>query len=215
MSAELIYRHHQQQKLIARNVIAELHPLWMLLDFHDLVGTTPDWLKASRSVVERGYLASQYVAAEFVKAHRSLAVPNASPLDIQMPSPLGIFGTQGIPDRDVTLRILVSLKVTGPVYVANLMPMEEQEAMAKGFSKMCGAATRLVLNGGRGMVRLMAGADPEALGVIAVNDDDDACESCKFLSTRPMMKADGDRKMDLVAVGHDFCKCSAAVIYPE
>lgn len=214
MSLELVNRHHQQQKLIAVNVIAELHPLWSLLDFHDLVGSTPNWLRASRSVVERGFLTSQYVAAEFVKSYRSAILPHASPLDIQMPSPLGIFGTPAIPDPDIRLRIMVSLKVTGPVYVGNLMPMEETEAMAKGFSKLSGAATRLVLNGGRGMVRLMAGADPEAVGVIGVNDDDNACDSCKFLSTHPMMKADGGRKMDLVAVGHDYCKCSARPVFP-
>lgn len=213
MTPEIVVRHHSEQKLIARNVIAELHPLWGLLDFYNLGGSTATWLKASRSVIERGYLASQYVAAEFVKNYRSSVLPHASPLDIQMPSPLGIFGTQAIPDRDTSIRIMVSLKVTGPVYISNLMPMEEPEAMAKGFSKMSGAATRLVLNGGRGMVRMLAGADPEAIGVIAVNDDENACESCKFLSSRPMLKVDGDRKMDLVAVGHDFCKCSAAPIY--
>lgn len=209
--SELINRHHQEQKMVAANVIAQLHPLWGLLDFHDLEGTTADWLRAVRPVVERGILTSQYVAAEFVKSYRASALPHAEPLSFQMPSPVGIFSNASIPDRNTQLAIMVSMKVTGPVSVARMMPMDEQTAMAKGFSKSCGAATRLVLNGGRGMVRLLADHDQFARGVVGVVDEN-ACNLCQEKAI-PVMKTEGAKSMDAIAVGHDFCKCSAALVY--
>ena len=210
---DLILSHHNEQKMIARNAIADLAPLWNILDIKDLRGTTADWLRAVRPVIERGYLTSQYVAAQFVKNYRTTVFPYATPMNISnIPNPYGIFGNQPIPDRNTQLRIMASMKVTGPVYVENLMPADETEAMAKGFSKSSGAATRLILNGGRGMVRLLADADPLALGVAGVADEN-ACVSCKFL-TNPIMKTDGAKKMNAVAVGHDFCKCSARLVYP-
>lgn len=211
---DLVIRHHEHQKLIARQTVSELAPLWGILDVTDLRGTTADWLRAVRPVVEKGYLTSRYVAAEFVKVYRSQIFPHATLLPINdIPNPLGVFGTPMIPDRDMQIRIMVSMKVTGPVQVQKLMPMDETEAMARGFSKSTGAATRLVLNGGRGMVRLLADADQLAVGVAGVADEG-SCESCQFLTT-PILKTDGARKMDAVAVGHDFCKCSAKLYYGE
>lgn len=211
MADELVMRHHREQKLIARNAIAELHPLWRILDFNDLRGSTADWLKAVRPVVEKGYLTSQYVAAEFVKSYRRAVLPAADQLLVEVPNPLGVFGNPIIPDRNTQIKIMVAMKVTGPVHVAKLMPMDQQEAMDKGFSKSTGAAIRLILNGGRGMVRLLADADPMARGVVGVADED-ACEPCKSLTT-PILKSRGRRQMDAVAVGHDFCGCSAALVY--
>lgn len=208
---ELVARHHDEQKLIARNVVAELYPLWGLLDFNDLRGSTADWLRAVRPVIERGFLTSQYVALQFAKNYRRALFPDAEPLEYELPNPLGVFGPQLITDRQAQIRIMVSMKVTGPVHVANLMPMEETEAMERGFSKSSGAATRLVLNGGRGIIRLLADVDELAIGVVGVADED-SCESCRFLTT-PILKSAGARKMDAVAVGHDFCRCSAALVY--
>lgn len=209
--SELVNRHHHEQKVLAANVIAQLHPLWGLLDFHDLEGTTGDWLKAVRPVVERGILSSQYVAAGFVKSYRASILPHAEPLDFQFPDPVGVFSNASIPDRRTQLAIMVAMKVTGPVSVVHMMPMDEQTAMAKGFSKSCGAATRLVLNGGRGMVRLLADHDRYARGVVGVADEN-ACEGCQA-KTVPVLKSAGAKAMDAVAVGHDFCKCSAAIVY--
>lgn len=208
---ETVNRHHEAQKLIARNAIAELQPLWGILDFHDLNGSTSAWLRAVRPVVERARLVSQFVASEFVKEHRREMFPTVEPLDFQLPNPLGVFSDVQTP-RETSLAIMVAMKVTGPVHIVQLMPMPEQPAMDAGFSKSTGAATRLILNGGRGMVRLLADHDPLAQGVAGVADDETSCESCLFL-TNPIMKRDGARKMDAVAVGHDYCKCSARLVY--
>lgn len=219
MAWEIVARHHEEQKLIARNAVAELHPLWGILDFHDLPGTTSAWLKAVRPVVERGYLVSQYVAAGFVNAYRSALFPDADPLALDLPNPLGFLGIPQIPDRKTSLSIMVAMKVTGPVWVAKnsfvgMSALEMEQVSRGGFSKSTGSATRLILNGGRGLVRLAADIDPLAQGVAGVHSESDGevCDSCKFLST-PIMKSDGARKMDAVAVGHDFCKCSARLVY--
>lgn len=212
----LVSLHHEEQKLIARNVVAELAPLWLILDFHDLRGTTAPWLKAIRPVIERGYLTSQYVAAEFVKNYRRVELPDSDQLEVDVPNPLGTFSDIPIPDRQVQVKIMVSMQVTGPVWMASnsfdgMTYSDMQDIKQRGFSKSTGAATRLVLNGGRGMVRMLVDADEMARGIAGVADDD-SCESCKFL-TKPIMKSDGKRKMNAVAVGHDFCTCSAKPVY--
>lgn len=216
VTMNLALRHHEEQKLIARNVVAELSPLWLILDFHKLEETTPSWLKATRPIIERGYLISQYVAAEFVKNYRRAELPDANPLQIDIPNPFGAFGFHPKPDRKTSMRIMVSMKVNGPLWVAhNTSPgvteMKAAELMAGGMSKSAGAAVRLVLNGGRGMVRMLVSADRRARGVVGVADEE-ACANCQFL-TNPILKSDGVRKMDAVAVGHDFCNCSAKPIY--
>lgn len=213
---QLVRRHHEEQRLIARNVVAALAPTWLILDPRNIPGTTAPWLKATRPIVERGFLTSQYVAAEFVKSYRSAELPDAEPLDITFPNPLGTITEPVIPDRSVPIRILVSLKVTGPVWLQNRITEDTDdqriaEISRLGLSKLSGAATRLVLNGGRGVVRMMVGADPLARGIAGVASDG-SCKSCKFL-TNPIMKSDGRKKMDAVAVGHDFCTCSAKPIY--
>lgn len=197
-------------------MVAELAPLWLILDFNNLKGTTAPWLKAVRPVIERGYLTSQYVAAEFVKNYRRVELPDSDPLGVDVPNPLGMFTDIPIPDRQVQVKIMVSMQVTGPVWMAsNSFPkmtyQDMQDIKERGFSKSTGAATRLVLNGGRGMVRTLVDADEMAQGIAGVADED-SCESCRFL-TKPIMKSDGKRKMDAVAVGHDFCTCSAKPVY--
>lgn len=216
MAWELVTRHHEAQKLVARNAVAELQPLWRILDVHDLKGTTPDWLKAARPVVEKGFLTSQFVAADFVNSYRAEIFPLVERLPLDLPNPLGVFGAPVIPDRRTQVQIMVSLKVTGPGFVMSNSPpgiTEEQlkTVMDNGFSKSTGAAIRLILNGGRGLVRLAADVDELAQGVAGVADDD-CCDSCNFLTT-PILKRDGERKMNAVAIGHDFCKCSARLVY--
>jgi hypothetical protein len=208
-AVQLVQMHHEEQKLIARNTVAELRLPWTLLDFHDLQGSTGDWLKAARPIVEKGYLVSQYVAAEFARTYRRALVSDDWEPP-RLPNPLGVFTPAQAP-RDIQLRIMVSLKVTGPVHVGHIMPMHENEAMEAGFSKSTGAATRLVLNGGRGYIRTLADADSEAMGVVGVADET-SCDSCQFL-TNPIFKHHGGRRMDAVAVGHDYCKCSAHLLY--
>lgn len=215
MEWEIRY-HHEEQKMVARNVIAELHPLWGILDFHDLQGTTGDWLRAVRPVIERQYMVSQFLAARFASSYRRSVLPAAEPLNIEVPNPLGAFGTQAPTDRETQLRIMVSMKVTGPVWVAKnsfqgMTEQDQADVMTRGFSKSTGSAIRTALNGGRGMIRLLADSDPMARGVRAVVDED-ACDSCHFLET-PILKESGSRAMDAVAVGHDFCRCSATLVY--
>lgn len=207
----MVEDHHRDQKLIARHLIAELDAVWGLLDFHDLEGTTGVWLRATRPIVEKAYLTSQYVAAEFVKSYRGTVLPHPDPLEVDIPNPLGAFLPNSIPDRDTQMRIMVSMKVTGPLHVAKIMPMDEADAMRRGFGRSTGAAIRIALNGGRGMVRLLADVDPHAVGIQAFVDED-ACNGC--LDKRgPILKSAGGAAMDVVAVGHDACRCSAFLLY--
>lgn len=214
-----MYRaHHEAQRSIAKAAVEELKQLWMVLDPHDLQRTTAPWLKLVRPVVERGYLTSQYVAAEFVQSSRSAALPSAPDLEVDVPNPLGPFGFHHQPSRDTQLRITVAMKVTGPGSVMSksypgLTDSELDEMMVTGFNKSCGAAVRIILNGGRGMVRDMVSADPYAVGVQSVAEKD-SCASCRFLAETPLLKSvHTPRQMDSVAVGHDFCTCTAKPIY--
>ncbi len=217
MAWDLVMRHHNEQKLIARNTVAELGPLWHILDFHELEESTPDWLRAARPVVEKGYLVSQWTALQFAQNYRSMLFGRPR-LPVELPNPLGTFSAPQIPDRNRQIAIMVSLKVTGPIQVAKktlVQPagsVNEAEAMAAGFSKSAGAAIRHVLNGGRGMIRVLADADELALGVAGVADEG-CCDSCHFLETPILKKTATARQMDAIAVGHDACVCSARLVY--
>lgn len=204
---DLVSHHHEEQKHLSVSVITELGQAWWLLDFHALKETTPKWLKVAVPIVEKGCLKSANVAAEFVKHYRTTVHPSAEPLDVTVPDQLS---------RQSRARIAASLTVTGPVWMAQrskpdmdvtTIPQIKRDA----FSKSSGAVVRMVLNGGRGMVRTLVGSDPLALGVAGVADPD-ACNGCQFL-TSPVMKSAGSKRMDAVAVGHDFCTCSAKPIY--
>ena len=202
---DMVSHHHEEQKHIARSVAIELHPAWEILDFNDLKRTTAPWLKIARPIVEGALRKSQNVAVEFVKGYRNSQF-NAPDMDFAAP----------VSDRQTSLKIMASMTVTGPVWMAkrsypgmdlNTIPQIRRD----GFSKSVGAVTRIVLNGGRGVVLNMVLNDPLARGVAAVADPD-ACNGCLFLTT-PIMKSAGIKRMNAVSVGHDFCTCSAKPIY--
>ena len=203
---DMVSHHHEEQKHIARSVVIELHPAWEILDFHDLKRTTAPWLKIVRPIVERAFQKSQSVAAEFVKNYRNVRL--GDPQDMGFAAPRL--------DRQTSLKIMASMTVTGPVWMAkrsfpgmdlNTIPQIKRD----GFSKSTGAVTRIVLNGGRKVVLDLVLADPLARGVAGIADPD-ACNGCQFL-TAPIMKSDGEKRMAAVSVGHDFCNCSVKPIY--
>ena len=215
----LVQQHHAEQRHLARTVVAELSPLWLILDFHNLKGTAPAWLKATRPIIEKGYLTSQYVAAQFVKNYRNAQLPAAPPLELEIPNPYGPLGLTDPAPKDIQIRIMTAMQVTGPVWIANNskpgMTVEQiPELMQRAFSKTAGSATRLVLNGGRGMVRTYLDADPQAVGIRSVLSQDSTCRTCSSLASMRLYKTKNSKKqLDAVAVGHDFCTCSAVLLY--
>jgi hypothetical protein len=203
---DMVSHHHEEQKHIARSVVIDLHPAWEILDFHDLKRTTAPWLKIARPIVESAFQKSRTVAAEFVKNYRNAELNDPPEMDFAAPPP----------DRKTSLKIMASMTVTGPVWMAQksfpemdtkLIPQIRRD----GFSKSTGAVSRLVLNGGRAVVLDLVQADPLAQGIAGVADPD-ACNGCLFL-TNPIMKSAGQKRMAAVSVGHDFCNCSAKPIY--
>jgi len=214
----LVDNYHADQRAIARRVVSELAPLWNLLDPHDLKGTTAQWLKAVRPVIERGILLSQYVAGEFYQRYRTAHHPEAEPLGIDFPDPLGVFTDKVIPDRDTRLRIMVAQKVTGPVWVAkhslpDMTPDDINELMYKGFSKSTGSAIRMVMNSARHTMALLVESDPLAKGYARIAGQT-ACGDCKA-KEGVYLKTDSDRKFDWGSVGHDFCRCVIVPIFGE
>lgn len=202
---DLTAHHHEEQKHIARTVVLELGQVWLLLDFHNLKETTPPWLKAARPIVESGRMRSAGAAAEYVSSYRANTV-EAEEMDFRPPE---------LTKRD-RLKITASLTVTGPVWLAQhsqpgMEVTDIPDLMRRGFSKVSGSVVRMVLNGGRSMVRDAVMGDSLARGIVAVTDQD-ACNGCQFL-TNPIPKSAGAKRINAVAVGHDFCTCSAKPIY--
>lgn len=215
---EFVRLHQDWQKLLAKSVITELAVLWPLLDIDNLRGTTAPWLKAVRPVIERGWLASQYLAAEFYKNSRRQALPDAEPMEVDVPNPYGAFGFPVSAPKDVQMKILVSQRVTGPAWLENhdtgeLSSSQRLEILRSGFSKASGAATRQVLNGGRVLVQLAASADPMAAGVQRVVDERSDCASCQSAAREPALKSAGEKRMWAAVAGHDFCRCTARPVF--
>jgi len=215
---ELVYRHLQAQRLLARNTVAELALYWPQIDIDNIRGSTAPWLKSIRPVIERGYLTSQYLAAEFYKNYRRQVLPNAEPFVLDVPNPFGAFGVHQPAPRDTQMKIMVSQKVTGPDWVENHTTGQEaypekQEILRNGFSKSSGSAIRLVLGGGRGLVLLAVLADPLAMGIQRVVDPQSDCTSCIAAGREPVLKSAGKERMWKAVAGHDFDACGSRPVF--
>lgn len=214
---ELVAHHHAAQRLIAHQTIGELSYYWDILDFHDLDRTTAPWLKVVRPVIEKGYLVSQYTASEFVKDWRRHLNPAADPLELDVPNPLGAFGFIQPAPREAQVKIMVSMKVTGPVWLKRnsfegMTADDIADVRARGFSKVAGSATRLVLSGGRGLVRMAVDIDPLAKGVRSIVSEGSDCKSCQRKASMVFPKS-SPQAMDAITQCHDFDTCSAAIVY--
>ena len=200
------------QLRMARAVQAQSVGLWRLFDPTDLDRSTPAWLAAQGQIVLAGRRAAALDAARRYNLYRLAEI--GEPLPER--GGLVVVGDALVPasviaaDREVTDKILTSLRVVGPIKVKQSRrqgrPMDQ--AMRDGLAAVQAAIQRHVLDGGRHSELGLMNSDPKVDRYARVTDGK-ACAFCGMLAGRGavyLSEASGD------FAAHDSCGCSAEAI---
>lgn len=78
-------RHAKDQESVADNLALGMFPLWRLMRFDDLDGSTVVWLESVMPRVETAFLQSQRLAGVFAANVRAAELPVEPPLIIEVP----------------------------------------------------------------------------------------------------------------------------------
>jgi hypothetical protein len=188
----------QQQLLLRDAVFLRLAALWPILDVQNLDASFLPWARPVSQLVNRGHLVSASLAAQYLYAARAdSSVPGlptvvrALPID---PPRLGAV-----------------LRITGPVAVKIAIGngKDLMTAMQIGSVLSSGAATSLVLDGGRDTVIGSVKVDrtrPKWERITGANP----CDFCAMLADRGAVYAEEDTAN---FEAHANCGCDAAVEY--
>lgn len=176
--------------------IRSMQAVWPALDWNRLDETFPAWLAATRGLVERDHAKAAQMAGLYIEAMRRAekAAGSASVVTATLD-----------PERAATaLRVtsLVALKRSAQTGVPASL------AMPRAFVQASGAASRLVLDGGRDTIRATVAADPEAQGWKRVGSGR-TCDFCTMLLGRGAVYSEATADF----ASHDHCACSAEPVY--
>lgn len=182
------------QLQLRAKVLRSLLGLWPLLNMEQLDATFPTWALSVGQLILDQHSMSASLAAQYLTAARYVAGVPGSPVIVPAPPlPAG--------------QIAASLRATSVIAVKQAMTAGQTipQASANAFVLSSGAASRLVLNGGRDTVVQSVQADPHARGFQRVTGGG-ACDYCE--SRAGITFAD-----DEVFPAHDHCACSAAAVF--
>lgn len=167
------------------------------MDWSDLDRSFPGWFAVVAPLVTSSRAKSVALAKLYLIKHRRAArIPGQSPIVAAAPIP---------PEK---LSIALQVTARASVKAAAGRGVAADRAMANAFVQSSGAATRLVLEGGRETIVSTVKADPRAVGMIRVTSGR-ACDFCDDLAaysvTNPALQTDFQ--------AHDHCGCTAQPVY--
>lgn len=193
MADDLATLHRRAQARLGALTVAEVDALWHLLDFNDLDRTAPIWLAAVLGVVTVRREQSSALARSFLREHRALMLPNATPLPPAPPTPVPVAA------------IATSMRVTGPVAIKAAMTRGAPRSIASQAARTMTArsAERHTLDGGREVVVESTANDPRSTGWRR----DKSAGACKFCSASENQQGSGAFRR------HDGCHCSPVPAY--
>jgi hypothetical protein len=190
----LAQQSRQAQLQLRARVLRQLLTFWPLLDMEQLDKTFPQWATAVGGLILSQHTVSSALAAQFIQAQRTEA---------------GLLGPAPIVRADPpgAAQIARSLQTTSVIAVKLSMTAGQSlsQASANALVQSSGAASRLVLNGGRDTVVQSVKADPRARGYQRVTGGK-PCDYCA--SKSGVTFAD-----DEVFPAHDHCGCAAAPVF--
>lgn len=189
---------YRSQTLALRGeTLRDLHKLWPALDWRKLDKTYPAWFTAVSSLIERDRQTASGLASAYLKAFRlSEGIPGNPRIILAQPVPAEQMST--------------SMRVTTIIAAkkATSAGMTAEQAMAAAFVQSSGAATRLVLDGGRDTIRGSLAVDKRSIGWQRITSGR-SCEFCAMLAGRGAVY-----KVDTVDFpAHDHCSCSVEPVY--
>lgn len=173
----------------------DLARLWPAMDWAELDRSFPAWATAVGGLVTTYRSLSANVAAGYLRSARYAAgITGTAPIVLASAVPAAQLETA-----------LATTAVWGAKAAAARGVLAEQ-AMADAFVRSSGAATRLVLAGGRETIAETAKADPRASRMRRVTSAN-PCDFCTELADF----AEGNDALNTDFQAHDHCGCSAEV----
>lgn len=188
MASPLTERHRTQQLALRAVTLRELQQLWPALKVDDLDSTFPGWAAAVARLIRANHRISAALAARYLRQIRAAVVAGDPPLpDASAPS---------------LEQIAVSLTSTtvAPIKKATARGVPLAKAATDAFVMSSGAATRLVMAGGRDTVQGSVAADEYADGWRRVTSGR-ACGFCRMLAGRGAIY----RESSAHFASHDHC----------
>lgn len=190
-------RNYRRQALNLRAAtLRDWRRLWPALDWTDLDRTFPAWLQAAVTLVQRDRLRVAGLASAYLRAHRMAA---------GLPGEVAVRMAAETPREHLE----TSLRVTTLVAAKKAAAAGQTLAQAKAntFVQSSGAASRLVLDGGRQTIRQTALADPRTEGWRRITSG--GCDFCRMLAGRGAVY----RSETVDFRSHDHCACTAEPVY--
>lgn len=197
----LTERHRQQQLALRAATLRRVLAIWGAFDIANIRESWVAMEPALLAVVERDRVRSAEVAANYFRAYRMAE---------------GVTGTAApvlvMPDAAFEARAATSLRVTGPYTALRLTGLRDPRAATTALSRVSGAATRLVLEGGRetllASVREESRQTGRRVGWQRVTDGS-PCAFCAMLASRGAVY----REETAGFQAHDACACTAEPVY--
>lgn len=205
LSAWLAARHAQDQETIADNLVLAFFPLWQLMRFNDLDGSTPAFVKAALPEVEKAFLQSQRTAVAFNANVRYAELTMETPLvfdypEVQRPTGVSVASfrvptmelpvnriapnQQRIPLQQFDSRDVAKTLIIEANYMTKrAMPGVEEEIMRNASVRTVGAAVRESMNAARGVTDRVVKRDRKVKGFARVTDAN-PCPLCAILAAR-------------------------------
>jgi hypothetical protein len=178
-------------------MLRSLLGLWPTLAVDSLDATFPRWALAAGQLVIAQHATSVQISAEYLQAQRFASGVAGAPVIVRATPPAAEL-------------VATALHVTSVVAVKRSMSAGQSapQAMANAFVQSSGAASRMVLDGGRETITRSAIADPRARGWARVTSTR-PCSFCEMLAGRGAVYKEDTADFQ----AHDHCACSAAVEY--
>lgn len=212
--AELTRQQRLQQLALRAAVLRGLLGVWRLVDPTNLAGTIRPFASAAARLVQSGHRDSAAAAATYYLAFRAAE---------------GVRGTLAVaPGIDLDLDLIADvLRAAGLSGITDARRRGESvDASARnGFVRAAGAASGLVLAGGRDTIAEATATDRLAVGWQRVTDDN-PCAFCAMLVGRgPVYKTEAAAETVVGRRGrprgtrplgeafHNRCGCSAEPVY--
>ena len=196
--AQLTQAHRQAQLALRADVLADLTRMWRLFDQGDIFATFERFATAAEILIRRRHGDSAGLAAAyFDEFRRREGIGGVATARLSTPPP-----------REI---VRESLAVAGRVGAANALRAGQTPVAAarNGLVRVLGAATSLVLGGGRRTLVESVRADRQARGWQRVTSGG-ACAFCSMVASRgPAFKSQTSAKFE----AHDHCSCTAEPYY--
>jgi hypothetical protein len=191
----LAEQHRLQQLALRAITIRQILRVWPMFDENDIAGSWPAVQEALTALIWLRHSQSAALAANYYRAARyNAGIVGDAPIQLAEAPPLEQIDT--------------SLG-----FVGRFMPMKQaalgrQNVADVALVAVTGAATRLVLQGGRDTLTDTIQSDQHARGYERVTSGN-SCEFCEVLAGRGAVY--GEESADFAA--HDHCSCSAEPVF--